>query len=393
MTVIPEPFAVSQWAQDNCKVGFISEATKGLREQGLIEDDPQSLSPSVPQSLGTALLVPRYASRREEVSAFVPGEGFLMDSIAATGLTIIQSPLLFQGGDLIAVRNPATGQRILLIGEAEIYRNTALGLTADQVVEAFRQEFGVDRCVVLPAVSYHIDYEVTVRAVGNQLVAFVNHSEAASRLVLMAGLGVLERNHMVESQASERAREAFSGGNTDAMLDLVETVLTKHAVGYGQFPESFAKLFAAGLSDSGVGNLQRLLLALDTLAFAGSPPRWKASDPHGAAYANTLRRREEDRTKLNEQLRGLGWKVVRVPSTSEADRSLNYLNGVQLREGYLMPAYGGLFSDLDHAAADVFAREFGPQVRIIPILCGESQRRVGAVRCSVCVFPSAAGGA
>jgi hypothetical protein len=379
MTVLPEPLPVSQWAQDNGKVGFIARSAGA---------SPAPTDSTKAADEAPALLAPRYASRREEVSAFIPGDTFLLDSLAAAGVTIIHSPLLFQGGDLIAVRDPATGRRTLLIGEADIYRNTALGLSAEQVVEAFRQEFGVDECVVFPAISYHIDYEVSVRAAGGRLVAFVNDSDAASRIVLVAGLSVLERNRLVEANIAARAREAFNAGRIDPLLDLIESVLVKRSVGYGQFPESFAALFAEGPSDSGVGNLQRFLLALDTLAFAGSPPRWKAGDPHGAAYANTLRRREEDRAAFRDQLRGRGWKVVAVPSTSEADRSLNYLNGVHLRGAYLMPAYGGLFGDLDRAAAAVFSAELGPQVPVVPILCGESQRRVGAVRCSVCVFPA-----
>ena len=70
-----------------------------------------------------------------------------------------------------------------------------------------------------------------------------------------------------------------------------------------------------------------------------------------------------------------------------AKRSANAVNGVQDRGRYLMPAYGGLYAPLDEAARTAFARRLGPSVEIVPILCGESQRRYGAVHCSVAVFP------
>jgi hypothetical protein len=52
-----------------------------------------------------------------------------------------------------------------------------------------------------------------------------------------------------------------------------------------------------------------------------------------------------------------------------------------------MPASGGFFAELDEAAAEVFRRELGPSVEVIPILCGESQRRVGAIHCAVAAYP------
>ena len=95
-------------------------------------------------------LVPRYASRGEDGAVLVPGETFLVDGLAAAGLRIVRSPLHFQGGDLITAQDPATGQRTLLIGEADVYRNTMLGLTREQVLEAFGIEFGVDGAWCFP---------------------------------------------------------------------------------------------------------------------------------------------------------------------------------------------------------------------------------------------------
>ncbi len=75
-----------------------------------------------------------------------------------------------------------------------------------------------------------------------------------------------------------------------------------------------------------------------------------------------------------------------VPSLSEAGRSLTYVNGIHDRTRYLMPAYGGLYRSVDEAAAAVFERVLGPDVHVIPVLSGESQRRSGAVHCAVSVY-------
>src|SRR5262249_6393379 len=150
ITIAAGPTPVSQWAQDNGKSGEVS-------------GEPVTL-------------IARYASRAEESSVLVPGDTFVAESLQSAGLRVAQSPLLVQGGNLYAASGPASGERVLLIGEAEVCRNVSLGLARDQVIEAFRVEFGVDRCVVLPAVSFHIDFELTIRAHEGRLLAFVNDS-------------------------------------------------------------------------------------------------------------------------------------------------------------------------------------------------------------------------
>ncbi|MCI0364912.1 MAG: hypothetical protein L0219_13625, partial [Phycisphaerales bacterium] len=190
LTVIAADLPVSQWAQDNGKPGFIDGA-------------PQSLT-----------LLPRYASRGEDGSIFVPGDTFASTGLTTAGFNTIHSPLLFQGGNLIAVRDPSTGARILLIGEAEIYRNTALGLTAEQAREAFHAEFGVDRCEVLPSISFHIDYDVTIREHQGRLLAFVNDPVAAAIIIAGCGLHVLESHQATDPPTATLARKHLADGRT-----------------------------------------------------------------------------------------------------------------------------------------------------------------------------------
>ena len=373
LTVLPEPLPVAQWSQDNGKAGTITVAASGGGTGGA----------AAPVRIAT--LVPRYASRREDGSVFIPGESFLMDALAATGHTVIQSPLLFQGGNLLAVRDPATEERLLLIGEAEVYRNTALGLTTAQVLEAFRVEFAVDRCIMMPAVSFHLDFDVCLRFSHGQMVAFVNDSATAARIVLALGVKALARSGVLDSVLAQELLSDLEARRPVPFLDRLGPILGGQMNKQGRFGVSFARAFAVDEVDSPVGNLQRFLLAMDTFVHAHIRP----TERHAKAYLSSFRRRAADREELNTLLSSLGWKVVGVPSLADGDRSINYLNGIHDRGHYYMPAYGGLFAPLDDAAAKVFAEELGTEIAVVPILCGESQRRVGAIHCSVNLYPPA----
>lgn len=366
-SVVAEPLTIGQWAQDNGKPGVIESDTTA--------------------KLGIATLVPRYASRGDDGSTFVPGESFMADGWAAAGMRVIQSSLIFQGGDLMAVRHPKTGERTLLIGEAEIYRNTALGLSRDQALEAFRIEMGVDRCVVLQSVSYHIDYEVSVRAIGDELIAFVNDTAAALRPIIEIGLDALQSGGAISASDAESARAHLSAGRVGEMVQLLDDQVFHGARQHGRFPESLTRTFSRSLTDSGVGNFQRFLLALDLSIAETDAVAAPQVDPNLAEYIAAIRRRDADRERLHQQLAELGWHIVAIPSLAEAERGINYLNGIHAQGRYLMPAYGGLYAPLDAKAADSFGRVLGEKVKIVPILSAESQRRNGAVHCAASVFP------
>ncbi len=365
LTMIAEPLVLSQWAQDNGKPGFLDRAADAARR---------------------ALLVPRYASRRDDGSEFFPGESFLADGLAAAGISVIQSPLLFQGGNVMAVRDPADGTTTLLLGEAEVHRNVSLGLRREEALEAFRIEFGVDRCVVLPAVSFHIDFELSVRAVDGRLTAFVNDPDAAVPIILRAGVEALARAGQLSPEALGQARASLAANQMSVFLEQVGGLLQSRAVGRGQYPESLARAFSVGAADSGVGNLHRFLLAMDVVAFALLSENALPSERHARAYVHAFRRRTADRENLHRQITSLGWRVIGVPSLAETGRGLNYINGLHDRTRYLLPAYGGLYRPLDEAAAKKIQMALSENVTVIPILCGESQRRDGGVHCSVSAF-------
>lgn len=367
-TIIVEEFAVAQWAQDNGRPGVIITASDGSQRP--------------------ATLVPRFANRGEEGTILVPGETFLLEGLAASGHVVVQSPLLFQGGNLLLAADPDNGWRYLLIGEAEIYRNMALGLSREQVIGAFKVEFDADIVEVLPAVSYHIDYEVSLRVRDGGITAFVNDTKAALSIVLRLGVRTLQSAGVMKEQLAAEALARLDRGDLAGCSDLIRPALDSAAASPGRFPESLAERFGGGVADSGVGNFQRFLLAAD-LASPGALSGSALIDPAYEEYLLSFQRRDTDRAVLWKSLERLRFKVVLIPGMAEEDLSLNYLNGLHTPDSYFMPAAGGYFTPLDEAAATAFKAELGASVSVVPINSGESQRRLGAVRCAVAAYPEA----
>ncbi|HYE62884.1 MAG TPA: hypothetical protein VD997_12885 [Phycisphaerales bacterium] len=359
LTLLSHPFAISQWAQDNAKGGH--------------------------DASGPAVLIPRYATRGEEISLYVPGDTYAARGWAHAGLRVGHSPLLFQGGNLLTVRE-APGRRVLLIGEAEVCRNQTLGLTRGQAIAALCAEMGCEKGVVLPAASIHIDYEVSCRVHDGRVTAFVLDTGAGARLVVEAGLRVLVGIGLVDSAAAATAMSHIAVGRFAEGCGMVWSVLAPAAVAPGKFPLPFAARFKDGISDSGVGNLHRLMAALDLLYSMDAKGLEGVQDANLRVYYQSLSRRNEDRTLLRASLRNLGWQVVPVPGIGQGDRSINPVNGLHTPNAYLMPAYGGLFRSVDEAAQQVVTRALGPAVPVVPIRTGESQRRDGALRCSVALW-------
>ncbi|MCH8852738.1 MAG: agmatine deiminase family protein [Planctomycetes bacterium] len=242
---------------------------------------------------------------------------------------------------------------------------------------------------MLPAVSFHVDFDLTIRAHGDKMIAFVNDSDRAVQIILELGIDALAVSGKLGSADATSAKAHLQAGRAGEFFDLVSPVLSAQTRADGSFGLSFARLFSSEPVDSPVGNLQRFLTALDLLASRTFTPKQLPSRRHFLGYMRSMQRRRNDRQALHQQLRDLGFDVQPVPSLAEADRSINYLNGLHEKRRYLMPAYGGFYATLDRAAASVFEQAL-PGVTVVPILCGESQRRVGAIHCSVAAYPRTA---
>jgi hypothetical protein len=355
--LVLEPGPLAQWAQDDAKAGR--------------------------DASGPLLLVPRFASRGELGASFVPGETFAPEGLAPLGLRVVSSPLHFQGGNLYCCTNPKSGERLLLLGEAELHRNTSLGLSREQVLAAFRGEFGVERCVVLPAVSFHIDVELSIRAVGGELLAFVNDQAAAAQLIVRCGLEALRARGVLSALDLERIQGQLAQQHLSEAFAILTPVLEQGSPGPGQFSEALARAFRAGPADSGAGNLQRFLSAVDYLSGLSGAGEHPGLDAHSAAFLRSFLRRERERFTLVKGLEALGMRIVPLPGWPEDALGITPLNGIHDRTRYLLPTYGGLYRPLDDACAEILGRTLGPGVEIVRLGCAESQRRAGALRCSV----------
>ena len=363
--IFPQTRAVSQWAQDAAKYGFAQG--EGGRTGWL--------------------LAPRYASRGEELGTLAPGDELATQTFHAAGAQLARSPLLFQGGNVLCARDPKTGVRWLLVGEAELHRNMALGLSREAALAALRGEFGCQRTLVLPATSFHIDMDLSLRVHEGQLVAFVPDTGAASRAVLECGFPGLVAGGALTAAEVEEVRGFLASNRTPEAISKLSEGLARVAVGPGQFPLALAKHFESGPGDSGVGNLQRVLLAVDLLvAETLADPQAAGIDAATSVYLQSLRKREVERIQVAQALAKEGFRVVGVPSLSAGRRSLCTINGLHAPGVYLMPANGGFLAAFDQTAQRVWEAAL-PGVKVLPIRCAETQRRSGALHCAVLALP------
>jgi len=365
VTVIEEAFRMNAWAQDNGKAGTLTDPRTGRNVR--------------------ATLVPRYASRDEGISSMLASESFLMDGLAAAGEAVRHFPLLFQGGNLIAVTAPEPGARVLLVSESDVLRNLMLGLARDQVVELFRRGFGVDRCVVLPAVSYHLDFDVSVRLVAGRPVVLVNDPLGAARIILRLGVEAMRGRGHFAPELADQVIADLRGGPGDFAHDNIVRVLDEvRPAADDRYPVEFARLFEASAVDSAAGNLQCFLQALDLLAISFTEAGDR-KNPERDRFLAALRRSEDARQAQLAALAETGWRVVAIPSMPNLFRSINYLNGIHHPGGFLMPAFGGFYAPLDRAAESAF-REMAPGVTVRTIQCAELQRYFGGVHCAAAAY-------
>jgi hypothetical protein len=334
-----------------------------------------------------ATLTPRYASQAEVNSPFFASDSFVMDGLAATGHRVFQSPLLFQGGNLLVIHDTARAERLLLLSETEVFRNVALGLTWDQVLRAFATEFGVERCVVLPAVSYHLDYDVTVRTHEGRMVAFVNDTVAAARLVVSRGIEALQTGGLLSAEAAQQAKANLARDQRAPVLRLVANAILPFSNERQRYRTALVRLFAAEATDSPVFNFQCFLAALDLLASGSSTNLKVPNDSLSADYFAALRRLDAAARAQQDELRKLGWKIVLVPSLPDLYHSLNYLNGIHDRTRFFIPAMGGFYTAMDDAAAETFQRALGEKVRLVRIYNSECQQKHGGVHCVASAYP------
>ncbi len=360
VTVVATPLPVTRWARDNAVTG-----TAGNERVAVI---------------------PRFASRNEQATKFIPGDSFVFQTLGPVVGEIAGSPLAFQGGNLLTLTDGA-GRRLLLVGEAEIERNRALGLSAEEAALALRIELGADRCEVLPAVSFHLDMELTVRRREGRLVACLPDEEAASRTIIAAAADALVRRGGMSADERRAVIDALHGRPLDAVAAM-SRVLHRSFDDYGRLTGALSAMLVASAHESGSGNAVRLLAAMDTLtAHSLADDEVDLAPLDYERYLLSIRDRGRERRALRGRLEELGMEVHLVPAISDVTAGINPINGVHTESAYLMSALGGLYEALDEEAADAFRRAFGPGVDIVPIPTAGIQSAFGGLHCAVSVYP------
>jgi agmatine/peptidylarginine deiminase len=167
----------------------------------------------------------------------------------------------------------------------------------------------------------------------------------------------------------------------------VGSVVGRHADARGRFDPAVVEAFATVPADAPVFNFQCFLAACDLLASTGLSQTNAALDAATRRYLMALHDLEGAMQAQRARLRSLGWKVTPVPSMPDLKHSLNYLNGLQDRTRYLMPAIGGFYGPVDQAAAETFHRALGDPVAVVPIHCARLQQQHGALHCVASAYP------
>jgi hypothetical protein len=369
-TIVSTPAFASQWAQDNAKAGA------AVDEAGA-------------ESVVT--LLPRFANVNEQMTKCAPADSLIFESLRSEIGVLAMSPLLFQGGNVMCVTLPATGERLLLVGEAEVHRNRGLGLSERDVLRAFSEEFGVDRCEVLPAVSFHLDVEFTVRRVGDELIAVVGDDVTAARLAMAEAMRAFSRAGLVDGERVQPALEELTAGGQKQALRLTALIASAHVSSEGKLGGAFVRALGTSPVDMPDASAARLLHAMDLLSAVEARQTGQPISPnhsHERAYRESLLRRIDARTALAKTLADLGMRVVIVPNLGDEELGVNVINAVHLPEATLVPVSGGLFTAIDDKAIETYKQAFGDSIQIIPITTTYVQSKYGGVHCMVSVYPA-----
>lgn len=364
----------SQWAQDNCKTGILFNVLRKSQEY--------------------ITLVPRFASVGDGDSEYRPSESFIFDQIQRAGWCVVQSPLLFQGGNLLPIKNPETGKCILFVGQAEIGRNMKLGLKEEEVLDAFCREFGVDRIEVLPQPSFHIDLEVSFRWHEGKIIAFLNDSPSASRLIIKCGIkGLYYCGVLSEIEADQLIHCLEYSVQEDRLVKTIWDKINEFCDQNDHSVREGDDLFIISGEESGGINVTRFLNALDifTALHRDGVIFWEklTDNPNKEGfftYYRNLLDKEFQRLQLKSRLLSMGIEISLLPSTSDGEASLNYINAVHDLNAVYLPAFGGMFREIDKKVFQIVKNSLGHKVEVHLIRNSMTQSQSGGVHCSVSVY-------
>lgn len=371
ITIVPTVGSLTQWAQDNAKPGETVN-TDGTR--------------------AAMTLLPRFACINEQMSKCVLGDTFLFETLRTQVGGLVPSPLLFQGGNVMCVTLPADGRRLLLVGEAEVQRNRALGLSEGDVLDAFRLEFGVDEVVVIPAESFHLDMEFTIRKVDDDLIVVMGDDLAAARIILAEALRCFVKAELLHESAAQPAIDELASGAQREALTLFGRTVAPTIQANGAVGKTIVDALRATNMDEPEANARRVLYAMDLLAAyeaRSNGQSLSATFEFERMYRESLLRRLDEREALARTLAELGMTVKKIPNLGDEELGVNYLNALHLPDSTLVPVMGGFFAPLDDAALASLHGAFGTGVKLTPIVTTQLQSNYGGVHCMVSAYPAA----
>jgi hypothetical protein len=241
--------------------------------------------------------------------------------------------------------------------------------------------------MVIPGLSYHLDFDVNIREIDSGLVAFVNDPHAAMHQILKLGIRAFQKQGMIDEAAAIALENNLDEGGGSLAYEQLSALVRPDPGPAGVFGATTASMFKTAGVDLAAGNLQVFLQALDLLASGLDPSDERETDPDRKNYLEALRRMESARHAQKAILQSRGWRIVAVPGTPDLGHSINYLNGIHHRNGYVLPVYGGFYQPLDDLAAKVFRDVIGEDQRILRVQCAALQRQHGAVHCAASAHP------
>lgn len=363
----------------------------------------------------TAALFPAKSTRAD-----LPGEESPADRAAAralcAGIPSRSSDLLFQGGNIVVCADPsarsdgqhdaANSGRIALIGEAEIARNSDAFADPAACASAFQSELGVDRVVILPNASFHIDFDLLAATPG---VVFVADELTASLTLVRESVSRFVAARLMDRRTESAVRSALGRMKFDEIVGVLWGWLSAHRTPSGAIgpavPAALGDVRNApsrGLDEGsaslqGLADTHRLLAAIDRLAARAEQVWIESLAELHRAYLRALAMLERARDEMRTSLSAEGWKVIAVPSAPDADRGVNALNAVSIGGRLLLPSVRGVGTAVVESTRSAMVRALashakgqasaGPSMRD-PIWIGsdESQFRQGSVRCSLLVI-------
>lgn len=350
-------------------------------------------------------LLPAVATRSELPDEVVPNDAAAAESLSEH-MCLRRSKLRFQAGNLVVAADAGRGGGVLFVGETEIARNIGEVGSSESVVAALQHETGVERVIVLPNVSFHIDLDMLIAGGQVERGVLVADSVTADVLLVRGGLDRLRDSALLDRQTDSAMRVALLGREPggEALARPLWPWLAGWQTGTGGLVGDFALAFLPRSSLAGasvrpggeasktdlwrcMADAHRFLAACDRL-IAIADERWLDSlaEPHRSFYG-ALRILHSTRSEQASALAREGWKVTTIPSSPDADRSVSVLNGVRAGAALLVPSTldRSLAGTLIRAGQQALARRMRRDPTK-PVASDESQFRQGSVRCSLAVF-------